>query len=263
MKRIIIACFICVLTIPFAFSQEVETHFNCGNFSKRIERNLMMSGANLKSKSDIEKLFFGDFNAQIEFCYEPSSEYNPCVPSGFRIIRDSLNSSYILEVKRISNYREASEEASKEAKKAQMRQLIDIPARLLDSLPRNVFNQIWEYNSNISNNKVYHKMYFEELPKHFKVEIKSIHISNQFAENLYKTMVSFIDNFKAKGVPPMMVDGYTVSFRNVVADEVWSLGIHMPGGNANILANLCMNIIIDADDDQLEESTYLSGLKNF
>lgn len=263
MKRIIFACFVCVFSIAFAFSQNAGEHFNGGVYSKRIEYNLTMNGANLKSKSDIEKLFFGDLNALIEFCYEPSSEINPCVPSGFRIIRDSLNSSYILEVKRISNYREASEEASKEAKKAQKRQLLDIPVRLLDSLPRNVSNQIWEYNSNISNNKVFPKMYFEELPKHFKVEIKSIPIGNQFAENLYKTMVSFIDNFKAKGVPPTMVDGYSVSFRTVVADEVWTLGIHMPIGDANILANLCMKIIIDASDDQLEESTYLSVLDNF
>ena len=44
-------------------------------------------------------------------------------------------------------------------------------------------------------------MYFEELPKHFKVEIKSIHISDQFAEKLYKKMVALINNFKAKGFP--------------------------------------------------------------
>lgn len=265
MKRIIFACYICVFSIPFAFSQDVEGHFNCGDFLKRIERNLTMSGENynIKNKSDIEKLFFGDFNALIEFCYDPSSEINPCVPSGFRIIRDSLNSSYILEVERILNYREASKEASKEAKEAQKRQLLDIPVRLLDSLPRDVFNQIWEYNRNISNNDVFIKMYFEELPKHFKVEIKSIPISNQFAEKLYNTMVSFIDNFKAKGIPPTMVDGYSVSFRTVVADEVWSLGIHMPKGKASLMVNLCLDIILDANDGQLDESTYLSVLENF
>jgi hypothetical protein len=265
MKRIIFACFVCILSIPFAFSQETEEHLTCSRFLKRIENNLAGSVANynMKGKSDLEKLFFGDFNAQLEFCYEPSSEINPCVPSGFRIIRDSLNSSYILEVKRILNYREASEESSKEAKKAQKRQLLDIPVRLLDSLPGDVLNQIWEYNSNISNKKFYHKMYFEELPKHFKVEIKSVPISNQFAGKLYKTMVSFIDNFKAKGIPSYMVDGYSVTFRTVVDDEVWSLGIHMPAGNAKIMANLCIQIITDANANQLEEPKYLSVLNNF
>ena len=38
-------------------------------------------------------------------------------------------------------------------------------------------------------NRVFLEMYFEELPKHFKVEIKSIPISSQFAEKLYKMMV--------------------------------------------------------------------------
>ena len=249
MKRIIFACSVCVFSIAFGFSQNGEDHSNCGHSSKRIENNLTMSGANynMKSKSDIEKLFFGDFNALTEFCYEPSSEVNPCVPSGFRILRDSLNSSYILEVKRILNYREASEDASKEAKKAQKRLLLDIPARLLDSIPRDVLNQIWEYNTNISKSNVFLKMYAEELPKHFKVEIKSIPVSNSFAERIYKMMASFIDNFKAHGVPPATTDGYSVSFRTVVADEVWSLRIHMPGGNASMITHLCMKIIIDAN----------------
>jgi len=262
MKRIILACFVCVFSIPFAFSQNVEDQFNCGLSSKRIENNMTFGVGiyNIYNKSDIEKLFFGDFNALIEFCYEPSPEFNPCVPSGFRIIRDSLNSSYILEVKHISNYREASKEAKKEVEKLQMRQLLNIPVRLLDSLPRDVLNQIREYNRNISGYKVYNKMYSEELPKHFKVEIKSIHISNQFADKLYKMMGSFIDNFKAKGVPGMMLDGYSVSFHTVVADEVWSLEIHMPRGNAEIMTNLFMKIIKDANDDQLDESMNLSVL---
>jgi len=264
MKRITVVYFVCVFSVSFAFSQNAGEYHNGSCFSKKVEYNFLRKGVyNVKSKRDIEKLFFGDFNAQLEFCYEPSSEINPCVPSGFRIIRDSLNSSYILEVKRILNYREASEESSKEAKKAQKRQLLDIPVRLLDSLPRDVLNQIWEYNSNISNKKFYHKMYFEELPKRFKVEIKSIPISNQFAEKLYKTMVSFIDNFKAKGIPAYMVDGYSVTFRTVVDDEVWSLGIHMPAGNAKIMANLCIQIITDANANQLEEPKYLPVLDNF
>ena len=141
MKRIIFACFVCVFSIPFAFSQNMEAHFYGGISLKRIENNMTIGVGfyNIQSKSDIEKLFFGDFNALIEFCYEPSNQFNPCVPSCFRIIRDSLNSSYILEVKHISNYREASKEAEKETEKAQMRQLLDLPAGLLGSLPRDVF----------------------------------------------------------------------------------------------------------------------------
>jgi hypothetical protein len=96
-----------------------------------------------------------------------------------------------------------------------------------------------------------------------KVEIKSIPISDQFAEKLNKKMVSFINNFKAKGIPADMADGYSVTFRTVVDDEVWSLGIHMPAGNAKIIADLCRQIITDANANQLEEPKYLYVLNNF
>jgi len=265
MKRIIVTCFFCAFFISFVFSQNAEECIDCSHYYKKVECNLIMPNDfyNVRSKGYLEKLFFGDFNALTEFCYDPSSVINPCIPSGFRIIRDSSDTSFILEVKHISNYREASEEAEKEAKKAQAHRLLDIPVKLLDSLPRDVFNRIWDYNQNISNNKVYLQMYFEELPKHFKVEIKSIPISDQFAEKLYKKMVSFINNYKAKGIPAVMSDGHSVTFRTVVDDEVWSLGIHMPAGNAKIMDNLCMQIITDANANQLEESKYLSVLNNF
>ena len=63
MKRIISTCFVCIFSVPFAFSQEMENNLNCGPYSKRIENNFTMSVANynMKSKSDLEKLFFGDF----------------------------------------------------------------------------------------------------------------------------------------------------------------------------------------------------------
>lgn len=258
MKRIIFACLVYLSSIPFAFAQE-EDHLNSGHYLKRIENNIRgaIGNYNMRSKSDIEKLFFGDFNAPIEFCYSPSSEVDPCIPSGFRIYRDSLNSSYVLEVKHILNYREAAEEATKEVKSEQKRQELNIPISLFDSLPRDVSNKVWEYNQSIYSHNVYYEMYFKELPKHFKVEIQSIPISNQFAEKLYTIMVSFIDNFKAKGLPLSSFDGYSVSFRTVVDYDLWSLSIHMPGGNANTMANFCMEIIKDVNEDNFEESRLL------
>ncbi|MDR2406808.1 MAG: hypothetical protein LBE13_01650 [Bacteroidales bacterium] len=60
---------------------------------------------NLKSKTDIEKLFFEDINAMVEFFVEPSIEgaYDSRSPYGFRVMRDSLNAGYIIENKRMSN----------------------------------------------------------------------------------------------------------------------------------------------------------------
>jgi len=262
MKRITVVCFVCVFSVSFAFSQNAGEYHDGGHFSKKVEYNFMQNGVyNVKSKSDIEKLFFGDFNAMAEFYFDPSSEVNPCIPSGFRIIRDSSDTYYILEIKHVSNYREAANEASTEVKKALERQIIDIPGKLMDSLPGDIFNRIFDLNENIFKNKF--EMYYEELPKHFKVEIKSIPISNQFAEKMYNMMVTFINNFKAKGIPPTIFDGYSVTFRTVVDDEVWSLGIHMPNGKASLITNLCLDIISDANDGQVDESTYLSVLDNF
>ena len=104
MKRKIFACSFFILSITIAFSQEAKECSTGGPFLKRIEYNQTVNVGmyNMKSKSNIEKLFFGDFNAMTEFCYEPSSVFNPCIPSGFRITKDPLNSSYVLEVKHIS-----------------------------------------------------------------------------------------------------------------------------------------------------------------
>ena len=76
-------------------------------------------------------------------------------------------------------------------------------------------------------------------------------------------MVSFIGNFKAKGVPPIIGDGYTVKFRTVVDDEVWSLKIHCPNGNALKMADLCKQIIMNAIANEFEEEEYLDVLRTF
>lgn len=50
---------------------------------------------NVESKKGIEKRFFGDFNAKVEYFVDPS--FRPIV--GFRIYRDSSDTAYLLEVK--------------------------------------------------------------------------------------------------------------------------------------------------------------------
>jgi hypothetical protein len=122
---------------------------------------------NLNSKTDVEKLLFGDFNAKLEFFVEPSFEG----AYGFRIVRDSLEISYLLELKRINNFDEVSSQPSKE----------------------------------------------------YKVDTKYFPVKNEFAEKLYVKVVDAIDNFKDKGRPDRIMDGYTATFRCVVDDEVWTL----------------------------------------
>lgn len=78
-----------------------------GHFLKRIENNYannviveLSNGKtdgmyNFNSKSPMEKLFFGDFNAPVEYFVDPSF----CPLTGFRIYPDSLGRSYLLETK--------------------------------------------------------------------------------------------------------------------------------------------------------------------
>ena len=99
----IISMFFFCFFISFAFSQD-EVHTREGFFLKRVEHNLIMLEAkyNLDSKGDVEKLFFGDFNAPVEFFYAGVDGY-----SGLRIVKDSLDtSSYIIEIKYIPNFEE-------------------------------------------------------------------------------------------------------------------------------------------------------------
>jgi hypothetical protein len=197
---------------------------------------------NLESKGEEEKLLFGKFNAPVEFAYLPSFEG----ASGFRVVKDSLGAS-VLEIKYISNYDEAIKIAYRMAAKSK----IDLPAEVLNSLPREVFNLIYDYN----NHRIVEKNP-EKLPSPYKVETLSFPISERFAEKLHQKMVLFIDGFKAKGVPQLIMDGHSVTFRTVVDDEVWSLRIHVPRGNALKMADFCRQIITDAKANTFEESKY-------
>jgi len=251
-KRILIILFIFKLLIPFAFSQNGD-HVGGGVFSKRIEYNLLLlgDGYNFNSKGDVEKLFFGDFNAPVEFFYDPSFDG----ASGFRIVRDTLKEAYILEIKYVSNYKEARGEALKKyplSTPLSIDEVMDhanIPKETLELIEQRKNN--WE-------------KYFAERNKLFKIESHSFPVSNRFAEKFYERMVSVIDNFKARGIPPIIEDGYSVTFRNIVDDEVWSLKVHIPSGNALKLTNLCKKIIEETlTTSKPDEFNYIKLLEDF
>ncbi|MDR2037531.1 MAG: hypothetical protein LBQ60_06370 [Bacteroidales bacterium] len=263
-RKKLIICFLWGFCIPALLAQHIDHDAtDGGRFLKKAEYNLFSKGGtfngltfgdsyNLSSKTDTEKLLFGNFNAPVEFFYSPSFEDE----FGFRIRRDSLDTSFILEVKWVANYSEARKMASKEAGKEDHR--INLPIKQLDSLPRNVFNLIFDHNKTIGS-----KIYSKELPKLLKADGRSFPISDQLAGKMYEKMVSFIGNFKAIGVPHIISDGYSVTFRTVVDDEVWSLYIHEPQENALKLSDLCRQIMTDAMDGKPDEAKYIKLLNEF
>jgi hypothetical protein len=108
MKKVFIICFFCGFFITFAFPQDGVHLEDALFFIKRAENNMNKGSYNLDGKKNVEKLFFGDFNAPTEFFYGYSHEGE----YGFRIVRKE--SSYILEVKYISNFEDIREKKSEE-----------------------------------------------------------------------------------------------------------------------------------------------------
>jgi len=206
MKKITKLCFIYILSGICAYAQQGD--HEGGSFLKIIEHNLKGKGEhNLDRKGDGEKQLLGDFNAPVEFFYDPSAEMpDNQRPSAFRIVRDSSANSYILEYK------------------AFKKTLVSV-------------NDI--------------------------IVSRSFSISAQLAEKMYKKMVSLIYNIRAKGTQRFILDGYGVNFRAVVEDEVWSLYIHIPSGNAVKMFDLCKQICDDADANKLDEAKYIKILDDF
>ncbi|GHV33233.1 hypothetical protein FACS1894177_09680 [Bacteroidia bacterium] len=101
----------------------------------------------------------------------------------------------------------------------------------------------------------------DDLYKPYRPDSKTFRIKNEFAEKLHDKMAALIDNFKAKGVPPIIMDGYSVTFRTVVEDEVWSLKIHLPRGNVLKMSDFCKQIILDADTSKLDETKFIELLE--
>jgi len=157
-------------------------------------------------------LFFGDLNARIEYFLSPSFES----PDGLRILKDSTNNAYLLEVKRIANWKEVENRLSEKYPS------IGIPGEIYFSTPENIRKLTREHN-----NAMYRKREKERL-KLYAVETQTFPISHRFAEALYAGFVTSIEGFVMKGRPAMTGDGYSVTFRCVVDDDVWTLTIQNP-----------------------------------
>lgn len=103
MNRIVLIS--ALFLLPFSWIQSAGN--NDGLFLKRIENNYINNITvelpngkeggmyNVQSKRGNERLFFGDFNARVEYFIDPS--FRPLI--GFRIYRDSLDLCYLFEVK--------------------------------------------------------------------------------------------------------------------------------------------------------------------
>ena len=61
----------------------------------------------------------------------------------------------------------------------------------------------------------------------------------------------------------IILDGYYATFRVVVNEEVWSLEINEPSGNALKMSNLCRKVLDDTKDKKLDETSCIKILDSF
>ncbi|MDR0699923.1 MAG: hypothetical protein LBG28_12045 [Tannerella sp.] len=246
-----------ILCCQVAQSQNAD-HVKGGRFLKRIEYNVIIQGMteadnqyNLDGKSILDRILFGNINSFVEFVFEGSPEGDDEV-SAFRIVGNSQTDSCRLEIMRMPDIKKTGDAISFLSTKVNK---IVIPSGLIQTISLEGRELINEHNKEITRIK-----FSDDLYKPYRPASKMFRISNKFAERLHGKIAILIDNFKATGIPPISFDGYEVTYRIIVENEVWSLRIHMPRKNALIMANLCRQIIEDADRNKLNESKYIALL---
>lgn len=260
MKKFIFLVTILIITAyQIALSQNAD-HVEGGHFLKRIEYNVIAPGVteadnlyNLDGKSILDRILFGSTNSPVEFVFEGSPEGDDEV-SAFRIVGNSRTDSYRLEIMRMPDIEKLYNEIRFLSTKVNE---TVIPPELIRTISLEGRELINKHNKEANRVKRNDDSY-----KPYRPKSKTFRISNEFAEKLHSKMATLIDSFKATGIPPVFFDGYEVTFRTVVGNEVWSLKIHMPQENVLIMANLCRQIIEDADAGKLNETQYVTKLDN-
>jgi hypothetical protein len=107
-----------------------------------------------------------------------------------------------------------------------------------------------------------YKKQHEKSLELYKVETVSAPVKNDFAGKLYGVISSAIKNFVMKGVPASVLDGYTVTFRCVAEDEVWTLTVRVPAGEIGTLTDMCRQMTEDIETNNFNESKYIASFEN-
>lgn len=162
---------------PFMFVKRVENNIDRCNLENILPDGSVEVLYNLGSKSDLERLFFDRFNAPVEFFFRPNPGMNdPRDVAGLRILKDTADNSYRLEVKRIANLKEVDDELDKEYPYVYFRAEDVTP-----ELPYSEIRRHIEHNDSMDTKRRQERM------KRYRVETKSFRISQQLADALYRS----------------------------------------------------------------------------
>ncbi len=252
-----------ILIIAFIFSANVIMsqsidHIEGGQYLKTVEYNLLMSGVkeeydmyNLKHKSFIDRLFFGTKNSFVEFLFVDSGEGSN-EATAFRIIKSQQDDSYKIEIMHFQNIHKLYDIRDLLLEKTTP---LKIPYWISATFSFEIRDRIEEHNKQIAILKNR-----DDLYEPYRPEPKEFQLSKEFAKKTHRKTVTLIDNFKGKGIPPMIFDGNNVTFRCISEDELWTLSIHCPQRRALQLSELFQQIIADGFDNKMDESKYLKLL---
>lgn len=254
---------IILLSVMFFFENTVMCqpviHFNGGEYDKTIAYNVLfkripeeLSEFNLKHKSILDRIFFGITNSFVEYVFEDSPE-GTNEATALRIIKSSQDGSCKLEVMRFQDMFKVYDIRNLIS---EQRTPIILPFWLSTGISQEISDQINEHNKQAN-----HFKYSDELYKSYRPKPETLELSKEFAEKLHKKTMILIDNFKGEREQAIISDGSIVTFRCVVADELWALTIHCPQGRALQLSDLFRQIIADSLDNKFEESKYLPQLE--
>ncbi len=252
MQKIKVITLIASLQLFFSailLAQESHDNPSSRMFEKKIETAMNPSGLpNTRGKSNLQKLFFPEYNAMIECIIEPAftGAY------GFRIT-NSDNKDYILEVKWIYNTKEVLDSLltvyplkGTNVREKNSKKLTDKERK-----------EIAEYNTRQM------KEIYRIAPTKYRIKSQRILLDNPLYEILYGNCMSLIRDYKNNGVPLGVLDGRRVTFRCVVDDEVWNFSISNPAGDVERFTNICSQIIKDVQKNsgKNNEDKFLQLLK--
>jgi hypothetical protein len=264
MRNINLTIITLLASVQFAFSQQLKIpadHVNGSHFTKTIEYNTssglrLIDGNGNESpsyntfgKSRLEKMFFGNVNAPVEYIFSPSYEVGEPA-AAIRIVKDSSsNAPWMLEVKYITNWWEVLRNLEKK-----------YPLRGLTIEEISTISHAEQEQIAASNREMTRKSSEERYELY---EVKTLtfplyHIGDRLCEKMTALVVSF----RAEGGQAIIGDGYTATFRCVIGDEVWTLSIHEPQRRALQMSNLCRQIIEDAmEGSEFDEWKYVRMLE--
>lgn len=230
------------MTVSTVFAQEINRDLAV-RYTKTIEPNRLDSSDSMDSKTGLDKRFFGDFNARIEYLHNPKT--------GLRVYKLPGATSFVLEVKWVSNYKEVNEQLNKEFP------MKGISINDISSISKEESDRITAHNRDMLAKT------FAERLKRYKIEAITAPISDSFADGLYDKTVSLLRTALPVGKSPEAIfGGDMVTFRCVVDDnEVWTLRYHVPDGEYKTLSDLLQAMIADVEAGTFDENKYIEALQ--